>query len=80
MKHTDNYDGVNKSTYLQAEDPFHFAKRIVAAHRNRLFAAVQIRYNYYIDCMPVDSIYEVCVYECEGRRGREGGGGYYFDL
>jgi dynein heavy chain len=38
---------------LDAEDPRKFAKRVANAHKNRIFSDSLIRYNYYIDNMPI---------------------------
>lgn len=42
--------------HLQGEDPFLFAKRVAEAHQLRKRAEATLRYNLYVDSMPVDDI------------------------
>ncbi|EUB63950.1 Dynein heavy chain 1, axonemal [Echinococcus granulosus] len=42
-----------------AEDPVVFAKRVAQAYHDREAAEATIRYNLYLDCMPVDGLVEM---------------------
>lgn len=44
---------------FKAEDPFNFARRVADAHRRRQEAEMQLLYNFYIDCMPVETLPDV---------------------
>jgi hypothetical protein len=37
---------------FNSEDPRIFAQRVAQAHSERIYADSQIRYNFFIDCMP----------------------------
>ncbi|KAI9209204.1 dynein heavy chain and region D6 of dynein motor-domain-containing protein, partial [Polychytrium aggregatum] len=38
-----------------AEDPFNFSKRVIQAHRLRAETILQLQYNFYVDCMPIEN-------------------------
>ena len=42
-----------------AEDPIVFAKRVAQAYHDRDAVEANIRYNLYLDCMPVDGLVEM---------------------
>lgn len=42
-----------------AEDPHIFADRIAAAFKSRKICEAELRYNLYIDCMPMDGVGEL---------------------
>ena len=44
---------------FEAEDPRKFVRRLATAIRNREQADAKIRYNYYIDCMPIQDLNEL---------------------
>jgi len=44
---------------FDAEDPRIFAKRVAQAHSERIYADSQIRYHFYIDCMPQQGLHEL---------------------
>ena len=41
---------------VKPEDPFLFRDRVVKAHQTRTFAESLIKYNFYIDNMPIEEI------------------------
>ena len=41
---------------FNAEDPYRFTQRVVNAHQQRTWAESLIRYNFYIDNMPIEEI------------------------
>ena len=42
-----------------AEDPTQFAQRVTTAFNSRRLTEAQLRYNLYIDCMPMEGIGEL---------------------
>ena len=44
---------------FNAEDPRIFAQRVAKAHQERIYADSQIRYNFYIDNMPIQDLPEL---------------------
>ena len=42
-----------------AEDPRIFAQRVAKAHQERIFADSQIRYNFFVDNMPIQDLPEL---------------------
>lgn len=44
---------------FRAEDPRIFADRLAAAFRSRKVCEAELRYNLYIDCMPMDGVGEL---------------------
>lgn len=44
---------------FRAEDPCTFAKRVVNAYQSRKLVESLLRYNLYVDCMPMDGVGEL---------------------
>jgi dynein heavy chain len=42
-----------------SEDPRIFAQRVAQAHQERIYADSQIRYNFFIDNMPMEDLSEL---------------------
>lgn len=45
--------------YFKAEDPAVFAKRVASSYKARRYTESLLRYNLYIDCMPMEGVGEL---------------------
>ena len=56
-EHTNDIELIPRIHLLfSSEDPFIFAERVVKAHKERKKAEAYLRYNLYVDSMPIDDI------------------------